>query len=165
MRSTWGHWRTGNPNVPAVYRDPEHFFASYLTKGLRRCSRTSCPGSGGGAGNRGPEADDAVRRRQVAHRWHPSHAARSRKALDVIPEGKGLPKPARCELPSSTASSSTPNGKAIPGEEFRARTMWGWIAWSLGGKKGYELLKGAGRGPRRARWLTKSSLSSATSRT
>jgi hypothetical protein len=26
----------GNPNVPAVYRDPEHFFrASYLTKGLR----------------------------------------------------------------------------------------------------------------------------------
>jgi predicted AAA+ superfamily ATPase len=26
----------GNPNVPAVYREPEHFFrASYLTKGLR----------------------------------------------------------------------------------------------------------------------------------
>jgi hypothetical protein len=33
------------------------------------------------------------------------------------------------------------NGKAIPGEKFRARTMWGWIAWSLGGKKGYELLR------------------------
>lgn len=26
----------GNPNVPAVYRDPEHFFrASYLTSGLK----------------------------------------------------------------------------------------------------------------------------------
>src|SRR5262249_48022684 len=24
------------------------------------------------------------------------------------------------------------------GEDFRARTMWGWIAWSLGGKEGYE---------------------------
>ena len=33
------------------------------------------------------------------------------------------------------------NGKQIPGEAFRAQTMWGWIAWSLGGKKGYELLK------------------------
>ena len=33
------------------------------------------------------------------------------------------------------------SGKAIPGEKFRARTMWGWIAWSLGKKKGYELLK------------------------
>ena len=29
----------GNPNVPAVYRDPEHFFrASYLTKGLARAA-------------------------------------------------------------------------------------------------------------------------------
>jgi len=26
----------GNPNVPVVYRDPEHFFrASYLTSGLK----------------------------------------------------------------------------------------------------------------------------------
>ena len=29
-------------------------------------------------------------------------------------------------------------GKAIRGEKFRAQTMWGWIAWSLAGKKGYE---------------------------
>jgi len=33
------------------------------------------------------------------------------------------------------------NGKAVPGEKFRARTMWGWIAWSLGQKKGYDLFK------------------------
>ena len=33
------------------------------------------------------------------------------------------------------------SGKAIPGESFRARTLWGWIAWSLGGRKGYELLR------------------------
>ena len=38
------------------------------------------------------------------------------------------------------------SGKAIPtgstgGPPVRARTMWGWIAWSLGGKKGYELLR------------------------
>ena len=32
-------------------------------------------------------------------------------------------------------------GKEIPGEKFRAQTMWGWIAWSLGGKKGYEIMR------------------------
>jgi len=26
-------------------------------------------------------------------------------------------------------------GKEIPGEKYRAQTIWGWIAWSLGGKK------------------------------
>ena len=40
-------------------------------------------------------------------------------------------------------------GKEIPGEKFRAQTMWGWIAWSLGGKKGYEILR-TGRGACRA---------------
>ncbi|MBM4287516.1 MAG: hypothetical protein FJ135_05100 [Deltaproteobacteria bacterium] len=25
------------------------------------------------------------------------------------------------------------NGKTILGKNFAARTMWGWIAWSLGG--------------------------------
>ena len=32
-------------------------------------------------------------------------------------------------------------GKEMPGEKFRAQTMWGWIAWSLGGKKGYEIMR------------------------
>src|SRR2546426_2247521 len=32
-------------------------------------------------------------------------------------------------------------GKEIPGEKFRAQTMWGWIAWSLGGKKSYEIMR------------------------
>ena len=71
------------------------------------------------------------------------HAARQPKALDVIPEGKGLPKPGmvRTAVFDGQFFDAT-NGKAIPGEKFRARTMWGWIAWSLGGKKGYELLRG-----------------------
>src|SRR4030067_3374494 len=43
----------GNPNVPAVYRDPEHFFrASYLTNGLRSLLQDVLSRLGGGAGNR-----------------------------------------------------------------------------------------------------------------
>jgi len=43
----------GNPNVAAVYRDPEHFFrASYLTTGLKSLLRDVLSRLGGGAGNR-----------------------------------------------------------------------------------------------------------------
>ena len=43
----------GNPNVPAVYRDPEHFFrVSYLTKGLRGLLQDVLSRLEGGAGNR-----------------------------------------------------------------------------------------------------------------
>src|SRR5881409_3480729 len=41
------------PVVPAVYRDPEHFFrASYLTGGLRSLLADVLDRLGGGAGNR-----------------------------------------------------------------------------------------------------------------
>ena len=43
----------GNANVPAVYRDPEHFFrASYLTKGLQGLLQDVLSRLDGGAGNR-----------------------------------------------------------------------------------------------------------------
>ena len=58
----------GNPNVPAVYRDPEHFFrASYLTKGLRGLLHDVLSRLEGGAGSRVLKLMTPVRRRQVAH--------------------------------------------------------------------------------------------------
>ncbi|MGA2871464.1 MAG: hypothetical protein ABSF34_20170, partial [Verrucomicrobiota bacterium] len=43
----------GNPQVPGVYRDPEHFFrASYLTNGLRLLLQDVLSRLEGGAGNR-----------------------------------------------------------------------------------------------------------------
>src|SRR5258708_27913919 len=43
----------GNANVPAVYRDAEHFFpVSYLTKGLRGLLQDVLSRLEGGAGNR-----------------------------------------------------------------------------------------------------------------
>src|SRR5262249_25204373 len=70
------------------------------------------------------------------------HAGCKRKALDVIPKGKDLPRPgeARTAVFDGQFFDAT-NGKKIPGEQFQARTMWGWIAWSLAGKKGYEFLR------------------------
>src|SRR5216683_2477568 len=43
----------GNANVPAVYRDPEHFFrVSYLTNGLRGLLQDVLSRLEGGKGNR-----------------------------------------------------------------------------------------------------------------
>ncbi len=133
----------GNPKVPAVYRDPEHFFrSSYLTKGLRSLLQDVLSRLEGGAGNRVLKLMTPFGGGKSHTLASLLHAARNRSALDVIPEGIGLPKPGsvRWAVFDGQFFDAT-NGKAIPGEKFRARTMWGWIAWSLGKKKGYELLK------------------------
>ncbi len=49
----FGPLADGNPNVPAVYRDAEHFFrASYVTNGLRSLLQDVLSRLTGGAGNR-----------------------------------------------------------------------------------------------------------------
>ena len=70
------------------------------------------------------------------------HAASRRDALDVAPEGKDLPRPpkARVAVFDGQFFDAT-KGKEMPGTGQYARTMWGWIAWRLGGKEGYELLR------------------------
>jgi predicted AAA+ superfamily ATPase len=73
------------------------------------------------------------------------HAARKREALDVIPEGKPLPKP------SGEVNVAVFDGQffsASSGKEFtqfkgKANTLWGWIAGCLGGQAGYELVRTA----------------------
>jgi hypothetical protein len=133
----------GNPNVPAVYRDPEHFFrVSYLTKGLRGLLQDVLSRLEGGAGNRVVKLMTPFGGGKSHTLASLFHASRNRKALDAIPEGTGLPKPGvvRTAVFDGQFFDAT-NGKAIPGEKFRARTLWGWIAWSLGGTKGYELFR------------------------
>src|SRR3989304_10468851 len=139
-----GSLADGNPNVPAVYRDPEHFFsASYITSGLRSLLHDALSRLEGGEGSRVLKLMPPF----GGGKSHPLaalfHAAKSRKALDAVPEGKGLPRPKK-EVRTAVFDGQffdATKGKAVPGEKFRARTMWGWIAWSLGGKKGYELLR------------------------
>jgi hypothetical protein len=133
----------GNKNVPAVYRDPEHFFrASYLTKGLHSLLQDVLSRLEGGAGNRVLKLMTPFGGGKSHTLASLLHAARDRKALDAIPEGAGLPRPGKVRTAVFDGQFfDATNGKAIPGEKFRTRTMWGWIGWSLGGKKGYELLR------------------------
>ena len=65
------------------------------------------------------------------------HGARSRTALDALPEAAGLPRPegVRVAVVDGQFFDAT-NGKRVPKEDFTARTIWGWIAWALGGREG-----------------------------
>jgi hypothetical protein len=133
----------GKPNVPAVYRDPEHFFrVSYLTKGLRSLLQDVLSRLSDGAGNRVLKLLTPFGGGKSHTLASLFHAARSRKALDVLPEAQGLPRPANVHTAVFDGQFfDATKGKEIPGEKFRAQTMWGWIAWSLRGKKSYEIMR------------------------
>ena len=133
----------GNPKVSIVYRDPEHFVrASYLTRGLRGLLEDVLSRLAGGSGNRVLKLITPFgggKSHTLASLWH---AARRREAFDIVPEGVGLPRPGSVRTAVFDGQSfDATTGKAIPGESFRARTLWGWIAWSLGKKPGHERLR------------------------
>ena len=133
----------GSKSVPAVYRDPEHFFrVSYLTKGLRSLLEDVLSRLSGGTGNRILKLLTPFGGGKSHTLASLFHASRNRKALDILPEAQGFARPAsvRTAVFDGQFFDAT-KGKEIPGEKFRAQTMWGWIAWSLGGKKGYEILR------------------------
>jgi len=131
------------PAVPAVYRDPEHFFrASYLTTGLRSLLADVLDRLMGGGGNRVLKLVTAFGGGKSHTLAALLHAARSHKALSLVPEAQGLGDPGKVRTAVFDGQFfDAKTGKAVPGANFRARTIWGWIAWSLGGKKGYELLR------------------------
>ncbi len=138
-----GQSTKGLPVVPPVYRDPEHFFrASYLTSGLRSLLVDVLDRAGGGGGSRVLKLVTAFGGGKSHTLAALLHAARSREALDLIPEGHGLPEPGKVQVAVFDGQYfDAKTGKALPGTDLRARTMWGWIAWSLRGKEGYELVR------------------------
>jgi len=133
----------GNPSVPAVYREPEHFFrVSYITKGLRSLLEDVLSRLTGGTGNRILKLLTPFGGGKSHTLASLFHAASNRKALDVLPECQALPRPTKVRTAVFDGQFfDATKGKEIPGEKFRAQTMWGWIAWSLGGKKGYEIMR------------------------
>ncbi len=131
------------PVVPPVYRDPEHFFrASYITSGLRSLLDDVLSRLHGGGGNRVLKLVTAFGGGKSHTLAFLLHAARTRAALNSIPEGMNLPDPGSVRVAVFDGQFfDAANGKQVPGQAFRARTMWGWIAWALGGQAGYEMLR------------------------
>ena len=131
------------PRVPAVYRDAGSFFAaSYLTGGLRSLLDDVLGRLSGAHGNRVLKLMTPFGGGKSHTLAALLHAARSRAALDALPEAAGLPRPERVrvavvdgQLFDATA------GRRAPQEGVTAQTIWGWIGWALGGRDGYDLVR------------------------
>lgn len=133
----------GNPNVPAVYRDPEHFFrSSYLTGGLRALLQDVLERLGGGAGNRVLKLITPFGGGKSHTLAALYHAGTRPDVLGLIPEAKDLPRPGKAHVAVFDGMFfDAVKGKEMPGTGQCARTMWGWIGWRLGGREGYDLLR------------------------
>ena len=131
------------PGVPAVYRDPGSFFAaSYLTAGLRSLLDDVLGRLAGARGNRVLKLMTPFGGGKSHTLAALLHAARSRDALDALPEAAGLPRPARVRTAVVDGQLfDATGGKRAPQTEVTARTIWGWIGWALGGPDGYALLR------------------------
>ena len=131
------------PNVPAVYRDADSFFrASYLTSGLRSLLEDVLAGLTGGTGSRVLKLLTPFGGGKSHTLAALLHGARSRSALDALPEAADLPRPqhVRVAVVDGQFFDAT-TGKRVPKGGFTAKTAWGWIAWALGGREGYDIVR------------------------
>jgi len=133
----------GDPNTPAIYRDPESFFrATYLTTDIRRlCEEVMASLAGKPGYNRVLKLRTPFGGGKSHTLAVLLHASRSRHALKILPEARSLPDPGEV------------NVAVFDGEKFDARdgltlqsgqqirTMWGWLAWQLG-EEFYSMVEG-----------------------
>ena len=129
--------------VPAVYRDAGSFFAaSYLTGGLRSLLEDVLGRLAGARGNRVLKLMTPFGGGKSHTLAALLHAARSRTALDALPEAAGLPRPERVRVTVVDGQLfDATTGKRAPQADVAAKTIWGWIGWALGGPDGYALVR------------------------
>lgn len=134
----------GDPNVPVVYRDPEAFFrATYLTADLTKLLEEVLASLTGKAGyNRVLKLRTPFGGGKSHTLAALFHAAKHRRALDIIPEGKTFPNPGEVVVAVFDGEKfDARDGKAVEGGQH-IRTMWGWLAWQIDPKKAYPLVEG-----------------------
>ena len=131
----------GSGTVAPVYRDAESFFrASYITAGLRSLLDEvlkRLADKGGAPVLKLMTPFGGGKSHTMAALFH---AAKNRKALDVLPEAKGLQSPVGVRV----AVVDGQFFNALQGKEsdgIRPLTIWGWLALKLGGKVGYEAMR------------------------
>ena len=131
------------PRVPAVYRNAESFFgASYLTDGLKSLLEDVLGRLAGSQGNRVLKLLTPFGGGKSHTLAALLHSARSRAALDALPEATRLPRPKQVQVAVVDGQFFDAQvGKPVPRGGFVAKTIWGWIAWALAGREGYGIIR------------------------
>ncbi len=127
----------GDQSVQPVYRDPRAFFeATYLTAELRRILSDVLAVLAGKSGDRVLQLRTPFGGGKTHTLLSLYHLAHSRHLLSDIPDLSGLPDPGPVHL---AVISGIDTGAADTHTQ-RRRTLWGELAWQLGGPEGYALV-------------------------
>ncbi|MBP3193472.1 DUF499 domain-containing protein [Natronogracilivirga saccharolytica] len=133
-----------------VYRNPGDFFSkTYFTKGLRTLARRVIAGLNGGA-----DADNRVISLQTGFGGGKTHSLISlyhlarlgKKAEDVQDLSDSLGSEIQWEYDQAniavfTNATNDPTQGREVSDGFRIKTIWGELAWQLGGQKAYQIIR------------------------
>ena len=127
----------GDKSVRPVYGDAHAFFeATYLTAELRRILSDVLGVLAGQSGNRVLQLRTPFGGGKTHTLLSLYHLAHSRHLLSDMPDLSGLPDPGSVRI----AVISGVDTGAADSQAQRRRTLWGELAWQLGGPEGYGLV-------------------------
>ncbi len=129
----------GDKNVPKVYREAAPFFkATYPTSSMRRLMDEVLARLAGKSGDRVLQLRSPFGGGKSHLLLALYHAVNDRKALLANwPEAAALADPGTVRVAWFDGEKFDVTGKEVaPG--IRVRTMWGWLAWHLGGEPLYR---------------------------
>ena len=131
------------------YRDPTEFFRrTFLTEGLRQLLKNAIMRLSGAHGDPVVELQTNFGGGKTHSIMALYHLFSGTPASD-LPGIEDLLKDVTAEVPPNVRRAVFVGTKISPGQVHKkpdgisVRTLWGEIAWQLGGKEGYELVRGA----------------------
>lgn len=129
----------GDKNVPKVYRDAESFFrATYPTASMRRLMEEVLARLAGSVGDRVLQLRSPFGGGKSHLLLALYHGINNRKALvGNWPDAAALPDPGAVSVGWFDGEKFDVQGKEVA-KGIRVKTMWGWLAWQLGGEELYK---------------------------
>lgn len=133
-----------DPRCPKVYRDPQDFFeATYLTTALKKLLRDVLQVLGGGAGDRVLQLRTPFGGGKTHTLIALYHLATARNVLTDLEE---LPDPGPVRVAVLHGLELDPHVGHRPKDGPHLHTLWGELAWQLGGTEAYELVRAQDEG-------------------
>lgn len=128
----------GATSAPAVYRDPRAFFEqTYLTKELRRLLQDALAVLAGEPGDQVLQLRTPFGGGKTHTLLALLHVARSRAALTGLTDIAELPDPGDVRVAVLSGIDLDPQAPRVH-DGIEAKTLWGELAWQLGGRATYE---------------------------
>lgn len=144
-------WQVVIKRAPSIYLDPTTFFEkTYLTDGLRRLLRRVEAGLQGNA-----DAGDRILSLQTAFGGGKTHALvalwhltqegcqlKNKGAASEVWEAASVGDRSGCPIAVFTNQTCDPvQGRSVENGSIELKTLWGEIAYQLGGKDAYEIIR------------------------